>query len=101
MTRWKERTELEHQVVLLIRRGRSRREIARALGVSRGLVGKVLDERAAVGMAPTALPDVAGRTPRASKLDAFAPRITELIKIIRRPWSPAGKARTSSTSRAF
>jgi transposase len=80
MTRWKVRTEIEHQVVLLIRRGRSRREIARALGVSRGLVGRVLDERAAVGMAPTALPDVAARTPRASKLDAFAPRITEIIK---------------------
>lgn len=84
MTRWKVRTEIEHQVVLLIRRGRSRREIARALGVSRGLVGRVLDERAADGTAPTALPDVPppppAPAPRASKLDAFEPRITELIK---------------------
>jgi transposase len=82
MTRWKARTELEYQIVLLRGRGRSRREIARALGVGRALVGRVLDERAGGGTPPLALPSATApaATPRPSKLDAFEPRVAELCK---------------------
>jgi transposase len=83
MTRWKARSELEYQIVLLRGRGRSRREIARALGVGRALVGRVLEERFRGGSAHTALPSTppaAAPAPRPSKLDAFEPRIADLIK---------------------
>jgi len=82
MSRWKVRTDLEHEIVLLGRRGRSRRQIARALGVTRALVGRVLDLHAAGAAAVhTALPSSPpAPAPRPSKLDAFEPRVVELVK---------------------
>ncbi len=81
MTRWASRAELEHQIVLLRGRGRSGRAIARALGVGRGLVGRVIDQHdGRNGEAHTVLPSVPSAPPRPSKLDRFEPRIAELLK---------------------
>jgi len=80
MSGWKSRVELEHQVVLLSSRVRSQRQIARALGVTRGVVARILKVRAeSETVAPSALPEVAARTPRPSKLDAHQDRIRELL----------------------
>jgi len=74
------RTELEHHIVELVRKGRSQREISRALGVTRGLVRGVIQARAAAEAHPdTALPPVATTTPRPSKLDVHEARIKELL----------------------
>ena len=42
MSTWSSREELAHQVVVLARQRMSRRAIARALGVSRNTVKKIL-----------------------------------------------------------
>jgi transposase len=81
MTGWKTRTELEHHILQLLRKGRSQREISRALGVTRGLVRRVVCGRDQVSADPhTALPEKAAATPRPSKLDAQETRIKELIE---------------------
>ena len=80
MTSWRSREELVHQIVTLARDGLSRRAITRATGVSRNTVRAVLathqrgrtEEHAALRPRPA-------RAPRASKLDRFKPRITELM----------------------
>jgi transposase len=77
MSGWKTRAELDHQIVLLHGRGRSRRQIARAVGVTRGLVDRLLARRETDKS--TALPVQEAVVPRASKLDAFEPRIRELL----------------------
>jgi transposase len=81
MSIWTTRLELEHHVVQLLRKGRSQREIARALGVTRGLVRGVLEQRAEARERPhTALPESpASAAPRPSKLDAYEARIKELL----------------------
>jgi transposase len=80
---WKTRAELEHQIMRLVRRDFSQRQIARALGVTRGLVKRVVQDRnRAVADPHTALPvsaTVAAATPRASKLDAHEGRIKDLL----------------------
>lgn len=74
------REQLVHHIVTLARDGLSRRAIARAAGVSRNTVKAILAAHALareaehVAIAP---PPVG--TPRSSKLDAFKPRVTELI----------------------
>jgi transposase len=80
-TGWKTRAELEHQIVRLLHRGFSQRQIARAIGVTRGLVKRVMEDRSrAATTAHTALPPVpAPATPRPSKLDAHEERIKELL----------------------
>jgi transposase len=80
-TPWKTRAELDHQIVLLAGRGNSRRQIARAMGVTRGLVGRVLAAHKAAGAEPhTVLPPVPrAQVPRASKLDPFESRIRDLL----------------------
>ena len=80
MTSWKTRTELEHHILQLLRKGRSQREISRALGVTRGLVGRVVSggERAAA-RPHSALPEPVAATPRPSKLDVHDVRIKELL----------------------
>jgi transposase len=68
-------------VVLLARQKVSRRAIARALGVSRNTVRKLLAahlEQRQEGHAALAAP--APRLPRASKLDPFKPRVGELFR---------------------
>lgn len=76
LSTWTSRIELEHHVLQLHHRGRSRRQIARALRVSRKVVGKILDVRVA---ATAAVPIVPAAAPRPWKLDAFEPRIRELL----------------------
>lgn len=47
ITAWRTREELAHQITLLAKQGATRRAIARALGVSRNTVRKLLDAHAA------------------------------------------------------
>ena len=80
MSNWSTRLELEHQVVRLLRKGRSQRAIARALGVTRGLVSRVVDIHASAKARPhTALPQAVEPTPRSSNLDVHEARIKELL----------------------
>jgi transposase len=74
------RQDLEHQVLGLLRRGMRQRKIARALGISRGVVQRVVRTHASRA-AQKELPQAAERAaaPRASKLDPFLPRIAELL----------------------
>jgi transposase len=77
---WRSREELEHQIVSLARDGLSRRAITRAVGVSRNTVKAVLKaHRVARERAHAALTPRPPRAPRASKLDAFKPRVAELM----------------------
>src|ERR1700690_3393350 len=80
---WKPSADLEHQIMRLIRRGLSQRQISRALGVTRGLVKRVVQGSSRAAAAPhTALPAIVtalAATPRASKLDAHEGRIKELL----------------------
>jgi transposase len=77
---FRSRAELVHHIVSLAKDGMSRRAITRALGVSRNTVKAVLRahehsrEEEHVALAPCPV-----RAPRASKLDAFKPRVAELI----------------------
>jgi len=74
------RIELEHQIMQHHRRGRSARQIARALGVSRGLVRRIVTAHEhAPPMTPTALPPPPTAAPRPWKLDAYEARIRELL----------------------
>jgi transposase len=77
---WHTREELAHQVVTLAKQGEARRAIARALGVSRNTVRALLEAHAAGRETEhTALPSAPSRAPRSSKLDAFKPRVAELL----------------------
>lgn len=77
---WKTRVELEHQVVTLCGQGLGRRAIARAVGVSRNTVRKILEahgharreEQAALSPPPA-------RLPRPQKIDDFRGKVTELL----------------------
>jgi transposase len=77
---WKTRIELEHQVVTLSSQGLGRRAIARAVGVSRNTVRKILERhghtrrerQAALAPAPQ-------RVPRPQKIDDFRGKVTELL----------------------
>jgi transposase len=77
---WRTREELAHQVALLAKQGEPRRAIARALGVSRNTVRTLLaahaQSRDAEHVAITPRPS---RAPRASKIDAWRPRVAELL----------------------
>lgn len=81
MTRaWRTREELVHTVVTLDKQGDGRRAIARALGVSRNTVRAILDAHAAGrDSAQLVSPSAPSRAPRPSKLDAFEPRVAELL----------------------
>ncbi|NOY94481.1 MAG: IS21 family transposase [Deltaproteobacteria bacterium] len=75
------RETLMHEVVTLARAKMSRRAIARTLGISRNTVRALLAEHEAKRVEPSsALPTEVKRAPRASKLDAFKPRVAELLK---------------------
>ena len=80
MTEWRNREELVHQAALLAKQGESRRAISRALGVSRNTIRTVL---AAHTQARTteqvAIPKRPKRAPRAAKIDAWRPRVAELM----------------------
>jgi transposase len=77
---WRSREELIHQLVTLHRQGLSARAIARALGISRNTVKVLIAAHAAAREAgQPALAARPARAPRASKVDAYAPRVAELL----------------------
>lgn len=77
---WRTREQLTNLIVTLSKQGVTRRAVARALGVSRNTVRKVLDKhgeaRETTSLAVQPRP---ARAPRATKLDAFKPRVDELM----------------------
>lgn len=80
MQRWNSREELIQQVVLLDRQDTTRRAIARTLRVSRNTVSKILNAHRQARVEPhLALAAPPPRAPRASKLDAFRPKVMELL----------------------
>jgi transposase len=77
---WTTREELTHQTVTLCRQGMTRRAIARALGISRNTVRKLLVAHARARSGPhDALAAPPARAPRDSKLTPFAERIAALL----------------------
>jgi transposase len=77
---WKTRVELEHQVVTLDSQGLARRAIARAVGVSRNTVRKILEAHGhARREQQAALASPPPRLPRPQKLDDFRGKVTELL----------------------
>lgn len=77
---WRTREELVLQLVTLHRQGLSSRAIARALGVSRNTVKALLAAHAdARDKEHKALLEPPPRAPRASKVDAYAARVAELM----------------------
>ena len=80
MTSWSSREELVHQTVTLYRQGLSRRAIARALGISRNTVRKILTQHARRReQGHKALEPKPTHTPRPTKLDAYHGQIAELL----------------------
>lgn len=78
--RWRTREEMAHQVIVLSAQGMGRRAIARALGVSRNTIRKVLHAHAQQRDAGhTALPSPPQRVPRAAKIDTHRERVQELL----------------------
>ena len=74
------RADVEHDVVMLLLQGMSRRAVARALGISRNTVRKLAQAHALERQSkPTALPVKAPRTKRPSKLDRFRPQVESLL----------------------
>ena len=80
ITQWRTREDLEHQVITLAKQGVTARAIARALGVSRNTV-RARREAHETGRETehVAITPRPSRAPRRSKLDAWKPRIAELI----------------------
>ena len=77
---WTSRAELEHQVVTLAKQDLTRRAIARALGVSRNTVRKILIAHGVARRAEqTALAIPQPRLARHTKLDDFHQKVTELF----------------------
>ena len=78
---WRNREELEHQVVTLHGQRVTRRGIARACGVSRNTVKKILIAHASQReQEHTALPVAVKRAPRPKKIDAWAQRVAQLME---------------------
>jgi len=80
---WSTREELVAQLVVLACQGVSARAMARALGVSRNTVKKLLaaHRRAREVEAKDALPRTPPRAPRATKLDDYRPKLAELLEL--------------------
>jgi transposase len=77
---WHSREELAHEAALLAKQGESRRAIARALGVSRNTVRTLLAAHAQDReVSHAAITPPPKRAPRAAKIDAWRPRVTELM----------------------
>jgi transposase len=77
------RRQLVYEVVTRDRRGESRRQIARALGIAPRTVKKILDneeKRRAEGESAIERELPARRAPRASKLDVYEERITAWLE---------------------
>jgi transposase len=81
MPTWTTREELDHQTVTLSRQGMTRRAIARALGVSRNTIRKILVGHATRRELPhEAIAPPPSRAPRPTKLDDFTAKIAELLE---------------------
>jgi transposase len=77
---WRNREELALQVVTLKAQGIAQRAIARAVGVSRNTVKSLLRAHGdARETGHAALAPRPARVPRAQKLDAFRPKVAELM----------------------
>jgi transposase len=76
---WRNREELEHQIVTLATAGSSRRAITRAMGVSRNTVKRVLAKHRAQRASAHAALVAPKQAPRPKKIDAFADRVRELF----------------------
>ena len=80
MPSWNNREDLIHQTIALDRQGMGKRAIARALGVSRATVRKIVTAHGEAREEPhTALPVPPPRAPRETKLTPFAKQITDLL----------------------
>ena len=78
--RGRSRESLVHDIVLLHKQGMKKRAIARALGVARKTVGRVLDAHASERESEAlAIPSPARRAPRPSKLDPHRGAIDVLL----------------------
>lgn len=78
---WRNREELEHQVITLHARGMSQRAITLTCGVSRNTVKRILRSHKHHQCAgQDALCKTPPRAPRPSKLNPFLPRVVELLK---------------------
>lgn len=81
MRRSRSREELVHEAVLLHKQGISKRAIARALGVARKTVTKLLEQHAADRETPSlAFGEQPSRAPRPSKLDGHREAIAGLLQ---------------------
>jgi transposase len=79
---WTSRAELEHQVITLAKQDVARRAIARALGVSRNTVRKILIAHGVQRReVQTALAAPPARLQRQTKLDAFHQKVAELLLV--------------------
>jgi transposase len=79
--RWFRRQQLIHQVVTRERDGLSRRAIARALGISRNTVKKILRNHSRARKEPhSALPQAPSRAPREKKIDAYSAQVLALVE---------------------
>lgn len=77
---WKTRIELEHQIVTLGSQGLARRAIARALGVSRNTVRKILEAHGQERHEPkSAVTPPRKGVPRPQKIDDFRGKVIELL----------------------
>ena len=79
MTTYNSREELENIVVTRYRAGWSNRKSAKDLGISRNTVRKILKKVLAQRQEGHDLVTKKPRVPRSSKLDAFEPKIKELL----------------------
>ncbi len=80
MIRQKTQEKRDHEVVTLHAQGVPRRAIARALSTSRNTVRKILEaHQTAREFEHSALIKPPERAPRARKVDAFAPKVAELL----------------------
>jgi transposase len=77
---WRTRQELEQQAVTLAAQGVSRRAIARALGVSRNTLRRLLEvHRAAREHGHSAVEPARTAAPRARKIDEWTTQVTNLL----------------------
>lgn len=79
-TPWRSREQLVHQTVTLHADGMSRRAMARALGVSRNTVKKILHEHARAREQPhSVLAPVPKRSARPKKIDTYREQVEQLL----------------------